>query len=94
MQLPDWYTRAQAEGRVRRTDPKTENFSFREWVYGISARLRFWDKRFRAPYKGLTARQAFVLMRLRGERPLAVEDFQHVLETDCPFYPRERLFQY
>ena len=74
IQLPKWYTTAKAEGRIKQTNPSETSFSFREWVWGILAYVRFWNKQFQSPYRGLPMRKALILMRLRDERPLSVEE--------------------
>ena len=54
--------------------PKEMSFTWKEWVWGICAYLRFWNKKFRSPYQGMQMRQALILMRLRNERPMTVEE--------------------
>ncbi|MEK7516078.1 MAG: hypothetical protein AAB562_00615 [Patescibacteria group bacterium] len=49
-------------------DPRKMSFTFREWLWGLWAFIRFWNKKFRAPYCNMTVRQALILMRLRNER--------------------------
>jgi len=49
------------------------SFTFGEWVWGIFALIRFWNKRFRSPYH-LPIRKAFILMRLRGERTAMLDE--------------------
>lgn len=55
-------------------DPQKMKFSFREWVWGLWAFIHFWNKKFHAPYSGMTVRQALILMRLRNERPATVQE--------------------
>lgn len=58
--------------------PKEMKFTWKEWIWGICAYLRFWNKKFRSPYTGMQYRQALILMRLRGECPATI---QEVLEA-------------
>jgi len=48
--------------------------AFFQWLWAIFAFIRFWDKRFRAPYGGLYMWQVGKLMRLRGERFLTPQE--------------------
>ena len=48
--------------------------AFFQWLWAIFAFIRFWDKRFRAPYGGLCMWQVTKLMRLRGERFLTPQE--------------------
>lgn len=51
----------------------TISLSFLEWVWAYLALACFWNKRFKAPYPGLSERKAMILMHLRGEERPAEE---------------------
>lgn len=54
--------------------PRDTKFTIREWAWGLFAYARFWNKKFHAPYVGLNYRQCMILMCLRGQRPVTVEE--------------------
>jgi hypothetical protein len=59
--------------KLHPVDLRKMRFTFFEWVWGIFALIRFWNKRFRSPYH-LPIRKALILMRLRGERLAALDE--------------------
>jgi len=71
--------------------PKEMSFTWKEWVWGIWAYLRFWNKKFRSPYIGMQYRQALILMRLRGEHPMTLEEV--IEEYGDPIKAPYELFQ-
>lgn len=68
------------------SQPDQMSFSFLEWVWAFFALICFWNKQFRAPYQGLSARKAAILMRVRGERPVASDDVA-TMDTSEPDQP-------
>lgn len=49
-------------------------FGIGQYLWAVGAMLRFWNKRFRPPYRGMKPWQAVILMKFRGQRPATVED--------------------
>lgn len=50
-------------------NPQDMKFSFREWLWAIFALCCFWNKKFHAPYQGMTYRKAMILMRASDDEP-------------------------
>lgn len=70
----------------KNANPSKMSFSFFQWVWAFFALIRFWDKRFRPTNMGsdtvrvyrhgapLKTWQVMILMRIRGERPMTIEE--------------------
>lgn len=79
--FPEWYKEVKQNEEID-NDPRKEKFSLREWLWGIAAYVRFWKKKFHSPYIGLTYREALILMRLQGQRPILLEEIIKCVDVE------------